>query len=474
MRRLKYFLCGRFFPFALAALLLLATGLILIFWLPRLLAPIAALERVLALISAVAVCCDDSPAEFKLPRAVLIVLLPWVGAIACLFFLVGEKEITKETNGNAQQRFPLSVLSENLSALPACAAKTADYFPVGREMYLSLLADLKRAKKFICLEFYIAAEGLFLSDILDILEEKAKSGVDCRLLLDGFGCALTLPSDFQKEAEKRNISVRFFRPLKFPTRSSERRDHRKIAVIDGQIAYTGGVNLADEYIGEKIRFGHWKDTAVRVTGGAAALFCDLFVRTWDSLGPDRPLPRFRHAGGNIPCAVIADSADETSCRAGRSALLKLFAGAERRLYVTTPYLAPDTALMRTLETAALAGVDVRLMIPHIPDKKLPFLLSRSYAAELERSGVKVMEYTDGFLHAKSVVSDDVAFVSSYNLDFRSLYLQSECGIAVKQKAFADRVAADFLSVWEGGTSLPARGKASEIFGRVLRLTAPIF
>ncbi len=475
MRKLRYFFCGRFFPFALAAFLLLVTGLLLIFWLPRLLAPVAALERVLALIASVAVCCDNSPAEYKLPRAVLIVLLPWIGAIACFFFLAGPgKEMKEDTVKSPPPPFPLSALSENLSGLPACAVKTADYFPVGKEMYLALLEDLRKAKKFVYLEFYIAAEGLFLSNIMDILEEKARGGADCRLLLDGFGSALTLPADFAEEAQRRGIRVRFFRPLKFPTRSSERRDHRKIAVIDGQIAYTGGINLADEYIGEKIRFGHWKDTALRVTGGAAAVVCNLFGRTWNALDPSCPVPLPKPAGGGAPCAVIADSADERTRRAGRDALIKLFAGARRRLYVNTPYLAPDATLMQALETAALSGTDVRIMIPHIPDKKFPFAVSRSYAAELKRSGVKIMEYTDGFLHAKSVVSDDIAFISSYNLDFRSLYLQSECGIAVKQKALADRVAADFLGAWEAGTPLPAQGKAGEIFNRVLRLAAPVF
>lgn len=475
MRKLRYFFCGRFFFFALAAFLLLVLGIVLSVWLPALLAPIAVLERLLALIAAVALCCGSSPAEFKLSGTVLILLLPWVGA-AVGFCLIGKGQKT-DFRGTMSEvpssKFPLATLSASLVGLKAHSLKTAEYFPVGREMYLALCKDLEGAKKSVYLEFYIAAEGVFLSDVMEILERKAARGVDVRIILDGFGCALTLPPEFIKEAARRGIWVSVFRPLGFPSPKSHRRDHRKIAVIDGEIAYTGGVNLADEYIGEKIRFGHWKDTALRVTGGAAGDFAALFCRTWNALEPDRPLSPPKPSGGIIPCAVIADGADETRQRAGREALLRLFAGATQRLFVNTPYLAPDSSLMRAMESAALTGVDVRLMIPHIPDKKFPYLLTRSYARELTESGVKVMEYTDGFLHAKSVVSDDVVFVSSYNLDFRSLYLQAECGIAVRQKSLADKVARDFLTAWESGTPLPERHGGAEKFCRMLRLAAPL-
>ena len=308
---------------------------------------------------------------------------------------------------------------------------------------------------------------------MEILTRKAAEGVDVRLICDGFGSALTLPSSFGREAERRGVRTLVFRPLRFPSRAAGRRDHRKIVAIDGTIAYTGGVNLADEYIGEKIRFGHWKDTALRVTGGAASALAALFCKTWNENDKTRPLVPPKTAGGGIPCAVLCDSACETTQRAGRQALIKLFAGARKRLSLNTPYLAPDASLMRALESVALSEADVRLMIPHIPDKKLPFRLTRSYAQELEKSGVKVMEYTDGFLHAKSVVSDDVVFVSSYNLDFRSLYLQAECGVAVKNNALADRLASDFLAAWAGGTPLPREGDAARFFGRLLRLAAPL-
>lgn len=473
MRKLKYFFCGRFFPFALTALAILTVWIVLAVRLPALLAPIAVLERIAAVIAAVAAACGRSPSEYKLSKIALILLLPWTGTLFCLLF-PDRAEPYRQDGGNAgSPRLPLSSLAENLSSVKTCSLKTAEYFSVGSEMYPRLLSDLRGAKKSIWLEFYIIAEGIFWSDVLEILTEKACAGVDVRLLYDGFGSALTLPPSFPKEMARRGVKAYCFRPLGFPSRNAGRRDHRKIAAIDGEIAYTGGINLADEYIGEKIRFGHWKDTAIRVTGGAAASLALLFTRTWNAGNPDDVLCPPKPSGGNVPCAVISDDSADRELRAGHQALLRLFAGAEKRLYINTPYLAPDLPLLRALECAALSGVDVRLMIPHIPDKKYPFLLTRSYAAELERSGVQVREYTDGFLHAKSVVSDGTAFVSSYNLDFRSLFLQAECGVAVRQTALADKLAADFLAAWEGGTPLPARGRAYTLFCRLLRLTAPL-
>ena len=452
MRKLKRFLCGDLFPFALLLCLLLALGAFLSVRLPMLLRPIAAVERLFALTAVLVVTADGSPPEYKLSKAVLVLLLPWVGAALCFLFLFREKK----RNYCRKTSF-------------FCTLKAAEYFPVGREMYLRLLPDLKRAKSSIYLEFYIIAEGIFFSDVLEILSSRAAAGVDVRILYDGFGCALTLPSSFEDEMRRRGIAARCFRPLRFPSRTAGKRDHRKIVAIDGKIAYTGGINLADEYIGEQIRFGHWKDTALRITGDAAARFSALFLAAWNGEN-EAKIAESPSSGDGTPCAVVADTGGEGT---GRQMLLRLIAGARERLYLTTPYLAPDAALMGALGSAAAAGVDVRLMIPHIPDKKWPFLLTRSYARELERGGVKVMEYTDGFLHAKSVVSDNVAFVSSYNLDFRSLYLQAECGIAVKSKTLSDKLAADFLGVWAGGTALPATGVAKEFFSRLLRLTAPL-
>lgn len=474
MRKLRLFFCGRLFAFALLALLILLAGVFLSLWLPRALAPIAAAERIFSLAVALAVACDRSPAEYKISKTVLILFLPWMGAILCILFF-SRPRMTDLQGGMSEN--PSSETSEGALAEALCGLKetrlaSAEYFPVGREMYEKLLSDLKAAKASVFLEFYIVSEGIFWGDVLSVLEQKAAEGVEIRLIYDGFGCSATLRDGYEKELAARGVKARVFRPIRFPSRKAGRRDHRKLIVIDNRIAYTGGVNLADEYIGEKIRFGHWKDTAMRVTGAAAGRFSELFARTWGTLDPS-PVLLSPAEGGNTPCAVIADDASERELRAGRLLLLRLIAGAKKRLYLNTPYLAPDAALMQAIESAALSGADVRLMIPHIPDKRLPFLLTRSYAHELERCGVRVLEYTDGFLHAKSVLSDDTVFVSSYNLDFRSLFLQAECGIAVKNKKLAETLARDFLGAWTGGSPLPAETKLCGALTRLLRLAAPL-
>lgn len=450
MRNLRRFFSGRLFSLALIALPVLAAGVFLALWLPRALAPIAAAERLFSFAAALACSASKEPEENRRSKIVLIVLLPWVGAIFCLLTL---------PRGEWDER----VRRE-------CTASSAEYFPTGEDMRRRLLSDLAAAKRQIWLQYYIIAEGTFWDEISAVLEERAKDGVDVRLLYDDFGCSFTLPKDFPARAAARGIKAKPLRPVRFRL-GSARREHRKIAVIDG-VAYTGGINLADEYVGEKIRFGHWKDTALRVTGNAAAVFASLFSERWGG-NADMVPPNGSDEGG-MSCTVYADGARFSSFREGRGELLRFIAGAKFSLYLNTPYLLPDGALLGALGAAARAGVDVRLMIPHLPDKKFPFFLTRSYARELEEAGVRVREYTAGFLHAKSAVADGaLCTVSSYNLDFRSLYLQSECGITLRCEGTAKALERDFLSCWEQGTPVPPAKLPARMLARALRLFAPL-
>ncbi|MDE6058881.1 MAG: hypothetical protein K2G44_02455 [Clostridia bacterium] len=452
MRKLRYFFGGRLFPCALIFAASVGATVVLAVWLPRALAPVALAERLFSLIAALFIVCAKEPPEFKLSKIVLIVFLPWTGGILALVWL---------------RRTPNANPPETIN----CLAESIEYFPVGKEMYERLLTDITNAEKFIWLEYYIVAHGAFFHALSEVLERKAKEGVDVRLLYDDFGCSFTLPKRFEKEQAKRGIKAYAVRRIRFPSRAANRRNHRKIAVIDGEIAYTGGINLADEYIGEKIRFGHWKDTAVRVTGAPASAFAKL-------LASDMPralnLPEIKPQEGNIPCAVIADSAEDTQFRAGGAALCSLISAAEKSVWLFTPYLAPDTALLSALETAARAGKDVRIMIPHIPDKKFTFLITQSYAQEMTSAGVQIREYTAGFLHAKSVTCDGKrAFVSTYNLDFRSLYLQAECGLYAESEELANALERDFTASWEAGTPLKKASPLKRAVGAVLRLFAPL-
>ena len=473
MRKFRNFFAGRLFPCALLTLLVLAIGVFLAVTIPRILAPLAAFERIFAAVVAIAVMRSDQLPAVKESKLVLILLLPWTGSFLCLFLWRTPRTPLPVCHGSGGTLMEeLGALSEKSAGF--CGAEEAQYFPVGSEMRDKFLGDLKRAKTSIFLEYYIVAEGNFFREIFSILREKAGAGVDVRLIVDGFGCSLTLPKRARKRMEDAGIAVRVFRPVRLC--GFNRRDHRKIAVIDGRIAYTGGMNLADEYVGEKIRFGHWKDTAIRVTGGAAQHFLRLFSATWNRLSPEKPLPmsEVTPSKAGIPCAVFADADSAATSRTGVRIFTKIFSRTAHSLFLNTPYLALDKTLSDLLKTAAGTGADVRIMIPHIPDKKAVFVLTRDYARELERTGVKVREYTAGFLHAKSAVMDGkYALVGSYNLDFRSLYIQAEDGVVLKDETLAGELERDFLASWELGTELPKQKFWEKIVCPVLRLFAPL-
>ena len=473
MRKLRYFLGGRLFPCALLFVLSVLGICAIALWLPRALAPVALAERIFSLVAALIIVCSREQPEFKLPKVVLIVFLPWTGAILALCWRRKTPLKTKfsahaETDVGIRGR--MQSISEHLCELKPCLARTVEYFPVGREMYERMLPDISNAKKMIWLEYYIVAHGAFFHALSPLLERKAKEGLDVRILYDDFGCAFTLPKHFEREQAKLGVKAYALRRIRFPSRATNRRNHRKIAVIDGEIAYTGGINLADEYIGETIRFGHWKDTAVRVTGAPAAEFAKLIAEEMK----DCKVPEITENEGEIPCAVIADRAADSMHRAGLSAMCSLVSAAEDYVYLNTPYLAPDAGLIAALSSAAIAGKDVRIMIPHIPDKKMTFEITRSYARELIDSGVQIREYTAGFLHAKSVVADGKhCFVSTYNLDFRSLYLQAECGLYAEDDNLAENLKRDFLTAWEAGTPVKNASPFEHGLSALLRLFAPL-
>lgn len=448
MRKVRNFFTGRLFPTLLLLLLFAAAFAFFALRLPVALAPFAAAERLFSFGVGIWVAGEDNLFENKTAKLLLLLLLPYTGAVLCLC-------AKKRRAGEAMR--PVET-----------AADSAEYFSEGADAFERLLDDLKGAETSIYLEFYIIAQGVLWQSVLAVLREKAQAGVDVRVIYDDFGCALTLPRKYFKTLEAAGIRCRVFRPVR-PSRRASLRDHRKIAVIDGSVAYTGGVNLADEYVGKQIRFGHWKDVAVRVTGSAAKAFEGLFLQTF---GTNPAQDAKSSAGGKIPCTVFADRADD-SPRAGIKTIVSLVRGAKQRLWLFTPYLSPDGELLYALKAAAQDGADVRIAVPHLPDKKSVFLLTRHYARKLEEYGVRVREYEAGFLHAKNIVSDSDAAVSSYNLDFRSMRLQAECGVVVHDKTFADAVAADFEATWNLSAPTPPATRRERFLVSFLKLFAPL-
>lgn len=327
---------------------------------------------------------------------------------------------------------------ENSAGFPLCKDTQTDYFPSGEDMLQALLADIDAAEHSVFMEYFIIEDGVMWSSILTRLKQKAQQGVCVRIVYDDLGCLLRLPADYPDELRKFGIECKVFNRFRpFLTNIQNNRDHRKIFVIDGKIAYTGGINLADEYINEKLLFGHWKDTAVRLCGSGAWSFAVMFLQMWEFLTEEKQThERF------LPCPVSApdncqgwvqpytDSPMDKEDIA-EHIFLHIIENAHRYVYITTPYLVIGDELIAALTFSAKSGVDVRIITPAIPDKKFVHFTSRSYYRELIAAGVKVYEYTPGFIHAKSIVSDDhIASIGTVNMDFRSLYLHMECGVCL--------------------------------------------
>ena len=340
------------------------------------------------------------------------------------------------------------------SGYPVYSGTSATYFPTGEEKFAAMLEKLEKAERFIFLEYFIIADGKMWGTVLDILERKVKEGVDVRLIYDDVGCLLTLPYKYNEEMERRGIKCRVFNPFR-PIWSAKmnNRDHRKILVIDGHTAFTGGINLADEYINAYEKYGHWKDSAVMLRGAGVWSFTEMFLTMWSFLEKDsredhrKFMPRpedIRDIRGNGVVVPFTDSPldDEP---VGENVYLNIINSAEKYVYITTPYLVIDNEMQTALVLAAKSGVDVRIITPHIPDKWFVFAVTRAHYRKLLRYGIKIYEYTPGFIHAKNWVSDDkAAVVGTINLDFRSLYLHFECAAWMYRSECIPDIKRDYL------------------------------
>ena len=309
----------------------------------------------------------------------------------------------------------------------------AVYFPIGEKMFDAMLAELKKAEKYIFMEYFIIEEGYMWGEILKILIEKAKAGIDVRVMYDGMCEVTTLPASYWKLLEKQGIRSRSFSPIR-PVLSTHYnyRDHRKILAIDGKAAFSGGVNLADEYINRVERFGHWKDTGVMVKGDAAASFTLMFLQMWSLNDKDpviEPYCRPQPYVPEKPSGYVMPYADcpLDEYKAGEAVYIDILSRADRYVHIMTPYLILDGEVEAALKYAAQRGVDVKLILPGIPDKKAAYALAKAHYRALTGAGVRIFEYTPGFVHAKVFVSDGCkAVVGTINLDYRSLYHHFEC------------------------------------------------
>lgn len=357
------------------------------------------------------------------------------------------------------------------------------YFPLGEDKFAAVLQELKKAEKFIFLEYFIIEEGLMWGSILEILEEKAKQGVDVRVMYDGMCEISLLTADYPKRLAKLGIKCKPFSPIKpFISTHYNYRDHRKILVIDNKVAFNGGVNLADEYINEVKKFGHWKDTAVMLKGEAVSSFTLMFLQIWN-ISEREPkwdeylLPATAKAESGFVMPYCDCPLDEY--KVGESVYMDILYRAKNSVHIMTPYLILDNELQTALQYAAQRGVDVKLILPGIPDKKPVYALAKSHYKALLKAGVKIYEYTPGFVHAKVFVSDDEkAVVGTINLDYRSLYHHFECATYLYRTGCIAEIEEDFGKTLAMCREVTAetikREKVSyKVMGGFLKLLAPL-
>ena len=332
----------------------------------------------------------------------------------------------------------------------------SQFFADGEEMWQQMLEDLKRAEKFIFLEYYIVDEGLMWDSIREILEEKAAQGVEVKMLYDDIGCMVTLPGDYTVHLRSKGIDAhKFNKVVPRMTVAYNNRDHRKILVIDGQISYTGGINLADEYINQIERFGHWKDSGIRIDGPATQAFTRLFLMNWYiNRGEISDFDQYHlenqtRSGSGLCIPYGSGPKPIYKTKVGKIVYQNLINQAEDFVYITTPYLIIDYDLTEDIKNAAMRGVDVRIVTPCVPDKKIIQLVTRGAYPDLLSAGVRIFEYTPGFIHSKQMIVDDrFAAVGTINLDYRSLVHQYENAVLLyKTESIAD-IRKDFEDIFE--------------------------
>lgn len=420
---------------------------------------------------------DENPG-FKLAWILPVCLLPVAGAILFLFVEINPGNIglksavrksEKACKGLEKTKTRVRVALEkedgrmrglanyleNTTGLAAYGSTKVSYYSLGEYKFKALLEELEKAEKYIFMEYFIIERGVMWNSILEVLERKAKEGVEVRIMYDGMCSLLLLPYRYPKKLKAKGMKAKMFSPIK-PMLSTHQnnRDHRKIAVIDGRVAFTGGVNLADEYINEKMLFGHWKDVAVKVEGEAAKGFLMLFLQMWN-VGEPVKEDYGRYLGiaeeyiGKCPlteqdkqeCGYVFPYGDGPANHENiaENVYLDMLYSAKRYVHIMTPYFIVDHETLSAITFAAKRGVEVKLLLPHIPDKKIAFHIARTFYPVLLKEGVQIYEYTPGFVHGKCFVSDDEkAVVGTINLDYRSLYLHFECGVYLyKNKAIAD-------------------------------------
>ena len=450
---------------------------------------------------------DSTVPEFKISWMILFCIMPVQGGL--LYLLWGNKRPAlglrrkmeragqamaplqrenPEAAAELRRRDPRAALTaqylHDYGPMPVCSGTAVKYYPDGQSMFADMLPALQNAQHSIYVESFIIGMGEMWGQIHEILRQKAAAGLDVRVIYDDAGCLSLLPHNYAEILRADGIrAFSFNRCVPLLNLVMNNRDHRKIMVIDGKTAFTGGVNLADEYINKLVRFGYWKDSGVRLEGPGAASLAHIFLTFWKAKYPDEDIDADRDmpAAAPVPtdCLVqpFADSPVDREAVA-KNVYLELINQAQQRLYICTPYLILDNDLLACLRLAAKRGVDVRIYTPGVPDKPTIYQLTRSYFPHLLRAGVKIYSYTPGFLHAKTwLVDDRIAAVGTVNLDYRSLYLHFENSVLIYGGAVLEDVRRDLAQIEKESAEVKLTDCRTGFFGTmysaVLRLVAPL-
>lgn len=451
---------------------------------------------------------EKSNPAFKLSWVLFIVIMPVFGLLFYLYmklqpqtkylgrrlkkldwetkpYMMQNEETVKKLREAKPAHGSLAYYLGNTLSYPVCRNTEVTYFPSGEAKFEELKRQLRTAKKYIFMEYFIIDEGRMLTEVVDILRDKVREGVEVRFMYDGMR-DLLLPYHFRKKLCEDGIRCKLYSPLRpVLTTYQNNRDHRKICVVDGRVAFTGGINLADEYINEAPRFGHWKDAAVMMQGEAVMSFTMMFLQMWN-ISEKKPeaYEHYLTPKSDVICpktGYVIPYADSPFDKEyiGEQVYFHILNHAKRYVHIMTPYLILDNETITTITQAAKSGIEVQIIMPHVPDKWYAFVLAKTYYEELMQAGVQIYEYTPGFVHAKVFVSDDdTAVVGTVNLDYRSFYHHFECGAFFYDNPAVGDVERDFQETLAKcrlvtEKDLHSRSLFSKLIGRVLRLIAPL-
>lgn len=508
MHRLIKILTSRIITFALLIIVQVA---ILFLEISRFLdyPKVATTFNILAIIFVIYIINKYEDPSYTTAWCVLILVSPVIGVV--LYILCAGRKMPKKlsrgtTQVNARMANLLqqdeSILEElkkddhnvyrtfnyglNTSKFPIYKNTKSTYFDSGEDFYPTLLEELKKAEHFIFLEFFIIDYGEMWDSILAILVQKVKEGVKVKLIYDDFGCSTTIPQHYDRTLTKLGIETYRFNKMR-PALiiKMNNRDHRKIIVIDNKVAFTGGVNIADEYINKIDRFGYWRDSAIMLKGEAVWSFTVMFLGMYSYLKND---PDIDYESYHLSC----DKYDEIGyyqpfsdtptddVDMGLSLHLHMVSEAKKYVYIETPYLILNNDMQTALILAAKSGIDVRILVPHIPDKKYVYGITQSNYPPLLLAGVKIYEFTPGFNHSKNIVVDDcIGLVGTVNTDYRSYYLHFEDGVLMHDTSEILKMKDGFLKAIEKSHEVTYEETQRVILWKrlwraVLKLMAPLF